>query len=95
MQPLSLLGQSIPTSLPSLSASLPQKFLYDAVDAASALFGATKSTSTSNTNVDGLDALGFFDVAYLDADILVIRQNQPGGMFISSRLPGADLAQYF
>jgi hypothetical protein len=28
------------------------------------------------------DSPGFFDVTYLDDELLVIRQNQPGGIFV-------------
>ena len=33
----------------------------------------------------GLDGPSYFDVLYLDDDMLVIRQNEPGGIFISVR----------
>lgn len=93
VQPLTLLGQVVPDAL-SLAAALPQKTLYDAADAVSAAFGASGGEKISGAASEALDSIGFFDVVYLDSDLLVIRQNQPGGCFISSRLPGADLSSY-
>ena len=83
VQPLTFLGQSLPASLPALQASLPQKFLYDAIDA------------FSNKSDDIDSSIGFFDVAYLDSDMLVIKQNQPGGIFISTRDASADPITFF
>ena len=96
VQPLSLLGQKL--TVPGLSASLPQKFLYELVDSAVAAFsGSSSSTpSASSSTEESINALGYFDVVYLDDDLLVIKQNQPGGMFISSRVRDAgDVASFF
>ena len=102
VQPLTLLGQDVENTLPPLSASLPQKFLYQAIDSIAEIFtppGGGGSSPTGASGGDGLndltESLGFFDVAYLDEDMLVIRQNQPGGIFISSRLADADTSKYF
>ena len=100
VQPLSLLGQKL--AIPGLSASLPQKYLYELVDRAVAAFGGSSSTpsstsSSSSSSAEGnINALGYFDVVYLDDDLLVIKQNQPGGMFISSRVRDAgDVSSFF
>ena len=36
--------------------------------------------------------VGFFDVTYLDDELLVIRQNAPGGCFVLVQVDGADTA---
>eukprot|EP00587_Corethron_hystrix_P008882 CAMPEP_0113300120 /NCGR_PEP_ID=MMETSP0010_2-20120614/1878_1 /TAXON_ID=216773 ORGANISM="Corethron hystrix, Strain 308" /NCGR_SAMPLE_ID=MMETSP0010_2 /ASSEMBLY_ACC=CAM_ASM_000155 /LENGTH=295 /DNA_ID=CAMNT_0000153483 /DNA_START=122 /DNA_END=1009 /DNA_ORIENTATION=+ /assembly_acc=CAM_ASM_000155 len=33
---------------------------------------------------------GYFDILYLDDDMLIISQNEPGGIFVSVRVPYAD-----
>ena len=43
---------------------------------------AKKSTSASSMKAT---TPGFFDVLYLDDDMLIIQQNEPGGIFISTR----------
>lgn len=36
------------------------------------------------------DDVGYFDVSYLDEEILIIRQNEPGGLFVLTRVDDAD-----
>jgi len=40
--------------------------------------------------VDPANAPGFFDVVYLDDDMLIIKQNEPGGYFVSIKVPSCD-----
>lgn len=40
--------------------------------------------------VDPQNAPGFFDVVYLDRDMLVIKQNAPGGYFVSLKVDDCD-----
>lgn len=40
-------------------------------------------------NSDG-DTPGYFDVIYLDEEMLIIQQNEPGGYFVSIRVPNCD-----
>ncbi len=40
--------------------------------------------------VDPENAPGFFDVVYLDDDMLIIQQNAPGGYFVSIKVPDYD-----
>lgn len=69
--PIELLGfKSV--SFPSFQATLPQATLLDVAQATGVF---------SNSN----DLPGFFDVLYLDKCCLVIRQNAPGGIFVSIR----------
>ena len=37
--------------------------------------------------VDPATSPGYFDVTFLDGDILIIRQNAPGGYFVSINVP--------
>jgi hypothetical protein len=36
------------------------------------------------------DDVGYFDVSYLDEELLLIRQNEPGGLFVLTRVDDAD-----
>lgn len=83
--PLSLFGQRNLPFLPPLSISLPQTAIYPIIDA----FSGEGKNGESNDNTPG-----FFDILYLDEDILVIQQNQPGGIFISTRCAPEDV-DYF
>lgn len=47
------------------------------------LFSPLQSFGISGA--DGEKGPGFFDILYLDDDMLIIRQNDPGGIFISTR----------
>jgi len=40
--------------------------------------------------VDPAKAPGYFDVTYLDSDMLIIRQNAPGGYFVSIKVDNFD-----
>ena len=40
--------------------------------------------------VDPSNSPGFFDVVYLDDDMLIIQQNAPGGYFVSIKVPDCD-----
>ena len=42
----------------------------------------------------GADGPGFFDVWYLDEDLLIISQNQPGGFFVNVRSSEEDTAAF-
>ena len=39
---------------------------------------------------DGTDGPGYFDVLYLDDDLLIIKQNEPGGIFVSIKVDDCD-----
>lgn len=40
--------------------------------------------------VDPNNSPGFFDVVYLDGDMLIIKQNAPGGLFVSIKVQDCD-----
>jgi hypothetical protein len=73
--PLKLLGQDA-SYLPRVGGALP------AFTAFGANFGASMSASETGP--------GFFDVEYLDESMLIIRQNEPGGIFVSTRVARGD-----
>lgn len=95
VQPLSLLGQSLPSTV-AFEAALPQKFLYEVLDKVAAAFGKRQDANNSAApqSDENLNALGYFDVLYLDDDMLIIKQNQPGGVFISSRMD-SELTNFY
>lgn len=41
-------------------------------------------------NIDAAESPGYFDVTYLDDEVLIIRQNEPGGLFASIRVDSLD-----
>ncbi|KAL7561703.1 hypothetical protein ACA910_016465 [Epithemia clementina (nom. ined.)] len=76
LQPVELLGQRVMDSLPPLGIDLPR--LSDQV--LSALVG----------NSDPNMRPGYFDVTFLDDEMLIIRQNSPGGLFVLVKTPDND-----
>jgi hypothetical protein len=36
------------------------------------------------------DGPGYFDTTYLDEEMLIIRQNAPGGLFVLAKVPDND-----
>lgn len=42
------------------------------------------------TGVDPSNSPGYFDVVYLDDELLIIQQNAPGGYFVSIKVPDCD-----
>ena len=76
LQPVELFGQSVQDTLPPFSVNLPR--LSDQV--LSAVVG----------NKDPNNRPGYFDVTYLDDEILIIRQNSPGGLFVLVKTPNSD-----
>merc|ERR1719223_82979 len=53
-------------------------------------FNLPKIDLESLPGVDPATAPGFFDVTYLDGDMLVIKQNAPGGYFVSVKVDDYD-----
>ena len=70
VKPKSLLGRSV-MKLPSLRANLPQATLF--------------GSNVDKGGLFGNEGPGYFDVLYLDEECLIIKQNAPGGIFISIR----------
>ena len=67
--PLIAFGFDVSKLLPPVGFNFPQL----------SLFGLGAESKASE------DTPGFFDVLYLDDDCLIISQNEPGGIFISTR----------
>ena len=85
LQPIELLGQKV-DNLPPLSIDLKwQQNLFDQV----APFVPVLSSKGSSTD-DDTDKPGYFDVEYLDDELLVIRQQAPGGVFALVRVDNYD-----
>ena len=79
LQPVQLLGQSVMDTLPPVTVNLPNQI-------SNAILNAfTGSSDPKDTNRPG-----YFDVTFLDDELLVIRQNQPGGIFVLVKTPNND-----
>ena len=79
IQPIELLGMDSSKFLPPLVVDLPKL----------PTFGAGTSSSSSSSTTTPV-APGYFDVTYLDEDLLIIRQNAPGGIFCLLRTNTID-----
>lgn len=75
--PIRLLGQDT-AFLPRLGGNLPT------FTGVSAVFGSGSIGAGEDAEVD---ALSYFDVVYLDEQMLIIQQNAPGGIFVSVKTP--------
>jgi len=85
LQPIELLGQKV-DNLPPLSVDLTwQQGLIDQV--ANFVPGLENFSSEGKDNVD---APGYFDVEYLDDELLIIRQQAPGGRFALVKVDNCD-----
>lgn len=85
LQPIELLGQKV-DNLPPLSVDLTwQQGLIDQV--ASFVPGLENFSSEGK---DDVDAPGYFDVEYLDDELLIIRQQAPGGRFALVKVDNYD-----
>lgn len=69
------------TSFSNLYSSVPrlEPLLRNLTALVAGAYGANKNAAYSSP--------GFFDVLYLDDDTLIIQQNEPGGIFVSVRVP--------
>ncbi|CAJ1967228.1 unnamed protein product [Cylindrotheca closterium] len=74
LEPVEVLGFAKPDFLPPLSIQFPQLDLSD----------------LNLPGVDPENSPGFFDVVYLDEKMLIIQQNEPGGYFVSVKVPNCD-----
>ena len=85
LQPIELLGQKV-DNLPPLSVDLTwQQGLIDQV--ASFVPGLENFSSDGK---DEVDAPGYFDVEYLDDELLIICQQAPGGRFALVKVDNCD-----
>lgn len=85
-----LLGNTdVANFLPPLEFDLPRVTAPELERTISSISSAVSSTKQSTSDGDNLD-IGFFDVAYLDDDLLIIRQNAPGGLFVLSKVDNID-----
>lgn len=78
--PVELLGNTaVADFLPPLSFDLPR--LPDQL---------VQSLSSAIASTGGDSDVGFFDVTYLDDELLIIRQNAPGGLFVLTKVDSND-----
>jgi hypothetical protein len=88
IQPIEVLGLNS-TMLSSLFPFLPPPLLsFDLPKLPT--FGTTPSSSTSSSSSSVTTATGYFDVTYLDEELLIIQQNAPGGIFCLLRTNTID-----
>lgn len=74
LEPVEVLGFAKPDFLPPLSVQFPQLNLSD----------------LNLPGVDPENSPGYFDVVYLDDNMLIIQQNEPGGYFVSVKAPNCN-----
>ena len=82
VEPLTILGQTPPSWLPQVKLDLPQLGL----DIQRRIYGVSEDVDPRDAEANP----SFFDVTYLDDDLLVIQQGSPGGMFAAVKVD--DLA---
>lgn len=98
LQPMELLGQKVDTLLPpilTLDFTLPQTIIRQLI---SLVPGLNTNDDRSNSN-EGKDTFatnnndestGYFDVEYVDDELLIIRQQVPGGVFVLVKVDNCD-----
>ena len=85
IQPIELLGQKV-DNLPPLSIDLTwQQKLFDQIAPFVPVIG-----NMGSGNEDDTDKPGYFDVEFLDDELLVIRQQAPGGVFALIKVDNFD-----
>jgi hypothetical protein len=89
LQPIELLGQKV-TDLPPLTVDFtwPRSLLEQL---ASLVPGLDNYLGLSGTSREATaDSPGYFDVKYLDDELLIIRQQAPGGLFVLVKVDNCD-----
>lgn len=85
LQPIELLGQKV-DNLPPITIDLTwQQRLFDQIAPFVPVLGRKESSMGDDT-----DKPGYFDVEYLDDELLVIRQQAPGGVFALVKVDNYD-----
>ena len=85
IQPIELLGIDSSTLLPPLAFDLPKLPSFG-----SSSGSKSSSSSSSSTTTTPVVSPGYFDVTYLDEELLIIQQNAPGGIFCLLRTNSID-----
>ena len=77
---------------PPLEFDLPRATAPELANIISSLVSAISSTDGGGdgSGDDRSNDIGFFDVTYLDDDLLIIKQNAPGGLFVLSKVDNFD-----
>lgn len=86
LQPIEFFGRRVDDLMPPLSVdfTFPGSVLRRLVELVPGL-DASKWTGEAND-----DAPGYFDVIYLDEELLIIRQQAPGGVFALVKVDSCD-----
>jgi hypothetical protein len=92
LQPMELLGQKVDILLPpilTLDFTLPQTIIRQLINLVPGLNTDDDSSSKEkDTNND--ESPGYFDVEYVDEELLIIRQQVPGGVFALVKVDSCD-----
>ena len=93
LQPMELFGQKVDTLLPpllSVDFSLPQTIIRQLISLVPGGLN-TNDDSSSKEKVGYNDEYpGYFDVEFVDDELLIIRQQVPGGVFVLVKVDSCD-----
>ena len=78
--PQTVLGKDLSSIFPPIGFDFPS--------VPASLGGITSMGAEESANQN---SPGYFDVLYLDEDCLIIRQNDPGGIFVNIRAPNINI----
>jgi len=97
LQPIELLGRKVVDDLPPLAVDLtwPRTLVEGLARFVPGLDGLGENLGIPNSGengggMDDDDAPGYFDVEYLDEELLIIRQQVPGGVFALVKVDNCD-----
>lgn len=90
LQPIELLGQKV-DNLPPLTVDFlgPRNFLGQLAESIPGMDLESLGLTGDGKDVDP-DTLGYFEVDYLDDELLIIRQNDPGGVFALAKVDSSE-----
>lgn len=93
LQPMELLGQKVDTLFPpilSVDFTLPQTIIRQLINLVPGLITNDDSSSKEKGNINNDESPGYFDVEYVDEELLIIRQQVPGGVFALVKVDSCD-----
>ena len=93
LQPMELLGQKVDTLLPpilTLDFTLPQTIIRQLINLVPGLNTDDDSSNKEKIGNNNDESPGYFDVEYVDEELLIIRQQVPGGVFALVKVDSCD-----
>lgn len=93
LQPMELLGQKVDTLLPpilTLDFTLPQTIIRQLISLVPGLITNDDSSNNEKVGNNNDESPGYFDVEYVDEELLIIRQQVPGGVFALVKVDSCD-----